>query len=1175
MLHLHLSNRFEVLSDALAQRLMGPGSGGAQAVFEPEWVLVPSAAVRRRLTLDIAQRHGVCANVRFAYLAQWLWGLVAAAVPGVQARSPLATRPLGWRVYEALGDTTLVQAHPRLAAWLAEADPVMRLDLAQRVAGLLEEATTYRPDWLERWRAGSQAELAGLDARAAALFREDEAWQAALWRRLSTDIGLAAQHPAETFMRLLASGALPGALPGGLREALPPVVHAFALPAIAPLHLQMLQALARHTEVELWVLNPCAEYWFDVADPKRLAWLAARAPARAAEAAHLEVGHRLLAAWGRQAQSHLAMLVAASGDGVVEDAHFVEPAGDSLLARLQRSVLELQDFTPGCLQPPPGDRSIELHVCHSRLRELQVLHDRLLGLFASAAGTPDPLHPGDVLVVLPDLQACAPLVEAVFGTAAPGCHLPYALTGLPRSDANPAARALLGVLSVVDSRWTASTVFGLLQQPPVASAFGLDEEGLEQVRAWLVDAGVHWGLDGAHRHSLGLPAQGRHGFAEGLERLFLGLAVGTGSEQAQIQARAEGGAGDDGLDESVSPFCDTLPAGSAAGLQALPLGGLWRFVQALAQLQRSLQAPHSPSAWPALLGQALQRFVGEAACEPEDIQEVRAALAALGEAFAQAGLGQSLPLAVVREALRQELDDPARGGVPSGAVTFAPPSSLRGLPYRVVCILGLDGDTFPARARPLEFDLLAQYPREGDRQRRSDDRQLFLDLLLSAREVLHLSHTGRSVRDNSELPPSVLVAELLDLLDEALPDDPSRARLRVHHPLQAFSERAFGGGPQVDERLRSFREDYAQALRERARRLEEADAKPADATDPADPAEPDSTPGHGDDEDTDDDDAQARMPELDVPFIATPLAPAGPETRELSLARLTQSLLHPARFLLRQRLQLALPDADEELLDDEPFVQDWPARTALAARLMPALRAGVGDEALQALALAGTELPDGAFGLQTWAREAPVLRTFAQAWARHTGAQALQPQAVNTELQVDGQAWRVHGTLQLLPDGHAVRERYDEWRVRDLIRAWVAHLLLGAGPGPTGAAHTTLVTRSGVCRLRPCADSAGELQGLLRLHQRALHEPLPLFPKSAQALVQPGGSLDKAVSKWRGRSDAGLENHAESADRWTRLVWRGQPDPLAGEAADFQAVSRQLLEPLVAHLEVLEGTPPW
>src|SRR5262249_55467061 len=161
-------------------------------------------------------------------------------------------------------------------------------------------------------------------------------------------------------------------------------------------------------------------------------------------------------------------------------------------------------------------------------------------------------------------------------------------------------------------------------------------------------------------------------------------------------------------------------------------------------------------------------------------------------------------------ALEDVLEDAARGGAPTGRVTFAGMSSLRNLPFRVVCVIGLNDGAFPTADRPLEFDLMVQAPRAGDRQRRVDQRTLFLDLVLAARTSVYLSYVGRSVRDNAPLPPSMLVAELLDMLLPALGG--ARERLVVEHPLQPFSLAAFS--PEADPRIRSFDAELAAALRE-------------------------------------------------------------------------------------------------------------------------------------------------------------------------------------------------------------------------------------------------------------------------------------------------------------------------------------------------------------------------
>ena len=236
--------------------------------------------------------------------------------------------------------------------------------------------------------------------------------------------------------------------------------------------------------MHLYVINPCAEYWFEVIAPKRLSHLAARGQDQGQE-----VGNRLLAAWGRQTQSHIDLLVEAGGEGMQDDARFEPNPSGTLLAQVQNAILELREVEPGSIALNDDDRSVEVHLCHSLTRELEVLHDHLLGLFAAGDG----LRPCDVLVVTPDLEAAAPMIEAVFGTAPAERRIPFTITGRSRNTINAPVRELLALMALVASRCPATAVFGLLQQPLVARRFGLDDDGAA--------AGAR--LDAGRRHPLG------------------------------------------------------------------------------------------------------------------------------------------------------------------------------------------------------------------------------------------------------------------------------------------------------------------------------------------------------------------------------------------------------------------------------------------------------------------------------------------------------------------------------------------------------------------------------------------------------------------------------------------------------------------------------------------------
>ncbi len=1120
MLNLHFSNRTE----ALAERLLAELAAHPGDPFAVDAVIVPSAAMRRWLTLAIARHDGICANLRFDYLAQWLWRQVAALVPRTRPEAPFAPALLTWRVHAAFGDADWVARHPRLARYLGTGDPVMRLELASRVAALIEQYTTYRPDWLQAWADGRRIDdhaLAGVD----------EAWQAALWQRLAADLDLIDRHPVAAFVDALQRGGPARAAAAGV----PARVHVFALPAMPPLHQRLLAQLGRVIHVEVYVLNPCREYWFELVDRRRLVHLAARG----LDAGH-EEGNRLLAAWGQQTQALVDGLVDLGGDAagveVADDGDYRPHPGTTLLAHLQNALLDLQPIEPGSITLAADDRSLELHVCHSRTRELEVLHDRLLGLFAADAT----LQPSDVLVVMPDLEATAPLVDAVFGSVPGARHIPYAITGRARSSVDAPARALLDLLALLASRVPASALFGLLQQPVVARRFGLDDDDLVQVHGWLQAAGVHWGLDGAHRDGFGVPATERHTLADGLSRLFLGHVLPA---------------------QASEPLAGLLPGADIGGQQAAVLGRLWAFAEALRQAQATLATAHPPAAWVELLRAACDRFIDAQGDERPDLRELHEAIAQLGDEMQRAGLTEALPLPVLRLALQQRLDDPARGGVPTGRITFSSMSSLRGLPYRVVCVIGLDDGAFPTAARAPEFDLMAAHPRRGDRQRRLDERNLFLDLLLAARTHLHLSHTGRSVRDNAPLPPSVLVADLLDMLLPAIADDPTdraalqaaRRRLVVEHPLQPFSMAAFA--VDGDPRLRSHDGELAAALRQALA----APVLPA-AAGPASTAGADDEADDGVDDDDDDEAAPATL----RPFFAQALPPPGPEWRTVAVEQLVEFFRNPSRYLLRRRLGVELRRDADQLQDDEPLVADGAGQRALAERLLPALLAGADRARALRLAEAGTDWPAGALGRLQLQQALTVLEAFAARVRAATEPPALDPCVAERPFEIDGEPWTLRITLAGLRREGQLRWRCADPDARDRLEAWIHHLALCLAAPPGVARQTQWLARHETLRFAPVADAQAPLATLLALYRRGLAEPLPFFPRSAWALVDSGDTLARAAAAWTPSE----RRWAEGADAAHRLALRGRHDVLD---ETFIALAHQVFDPLRACLAAAEA----
>lgn len=1130
MLELFYSNRHETLSQALLDDVAAFALNDGDP-FASQTIIVPSAAVRRRLELDMAARFGICANVDLCYLAQWLWAQIGGVLP-VPEHSPFAPDRLVWRCFRLLGvmkeAADAADAAPegssRLHAYLDAADDSMRYELARRIATVFDHYLTYRPEWLQHWQAGGSilASVGGaMDANgprlpnASPIQREDERWQAELWRALLADLAsdIDARDPTPPAYKFLTESPKLD-LDAVMRAEWPERVSVFALPTMPPLHIALLRELSRWIDVRIYAINPCREFWFDIVSEARVEQLEL-----AGNLDFQEVGHPLLAEWGRQTQAQLHMLHELTERAASREAsHFEYNTAPTWLAHVQNAILDLDapSESDEALSLEPG---IEIHVCHGLSRQLEVLHDRLLGWF----DTVDGLQPSDVLVAFPDLAAAGPLIDGVFGTAPAGVagerrRIPYRITGLPPSQANPVARVLLDWLALPERSVGAPELIEWLRVDAVAARYGIDAVALETAQTWLAAAGARRGLAPSAVIGVDVPAA-RHTFSDALTRLFLGYAL------------PDGGA----------PVDEWLPVEGAHGSDSELLGRLTRFIDDIDAFGERVATPRTPAAWTQTLLDALAQFFDAGLPFADSIADVRATLDSLMLSMNEGAAQTEVSADVLRTALSDALDDAARGGVPWGGVTFSSLTSLRGLPYRVICLLGMDDGMLPSLARADEFDLMASFGKLGDRQRRDDERNLFLDLLLAARDRLLIAYTGRSIRDNAALPPAALIDELLDHLavtvagNDASPKelDAARGRFVFEHPLQPFAPEYFS------DPLFTYEPERAQLARTLA----------LGKTEPS------------------------------IRFFSVPLP--GEDVEPIAFDDFERFWRHPARAILRDRLGIALFDAETELGDTEPFELEYPGRAALADRVLPSLLALTADSEIRALdrarrvARASPEMPGGATGGVWQSREIGALHSLANRVriATEEGASRL-PFALNitprwpdaelfgrydATLQADAlQPMQVHGTLNLLTDEGQIIYRYDVPRARDYLSAWLAHLAYCAAlpDGPQRTVWHGRGAQSGGFELTPVANPLAHLATLAALYRAGRRLPLRFFPKSAWTWVMESES--KAQGVWISDRTRG-----ESDDPALRIAFRGS-DLRLDET--FATLARIVFEPLKQHL---------
>ncbi len=1033
MLHVHFSNRIERLADALTEVLAHPVETEPLC---PETIVVGHAGMDEWLKRALAMRRGIAANLAFQQPGSFVWRMLRARDRQLPTSSPLERGPLVWRLYAALTATQGKQA-PVLARYLAAGDERAPFELAEALATVFEQYQIYRPEWIRDWEANPSV-------------TGDAAWQAALWRQVT---GGATPNPAQLYADFAhhADRLAPG-------NDLPARVSVFGISALAPVYLDLLAALAQTRDVFLFVPNLSREYWGDIESEARLARWRLTRPERGDYAT---AGAPLLSALGTQSRDFIDLLVGTTGE-VEPHEHYDPPGGTNLLARVQTDMLNLAAPTPGTVNA--NDESVQVHVCHSRRREIEVLHDALLACFEA-----DPaLGPEDILVMAPNMDEYAEPIGAVFGTAPPARYIPWSLTDRSVREEHPIPEAMLELLALPESRLKVSAVIGLLELPAVAHRYGLDTQSLADIRRWIEDAGIRWGFDGAHRAALGLPDEDGFSWRFGLDRLLLGYALAPDEEMAW---------------EGVAPW------GKFEGQAARSLGALCAFVAQLAQWRESLAAARPLADWAAAMHELLALFDPQASDEQAAVTVLRRAIKDLSEQAERAGFTGEVPCTVARAALAARLAVP-RHPRPflSGRVTFCALAPMRSIPAKIVWLLGMSERDFPRRGRPPGFDLITTHPKPGDRARRTEDRALFLEALGAARTAFHVSYIGRGERDDGELPPSVVVNDLLDVLARMGAEEQN---IVLHHPLQPFSTR-YRAEPR---RSASYAGEWLRA--------------PAPEAAPA---------------------IFAGAPiERDIEPV-------------LTLDELTRALANPARAF-QKALGMATPATDALLQDDERFALDglgqWQVRDALLTRWL-AQGADFDPWSCYEDFSARAWLPLGETGRLVFAdtvkQTAGLVRTV------RAVTENASPQAHDIDLTLDG--WRLRGRIaEVYPQVGFVLARAGRLRAKDRLNVWVRHLALNASTGETSS-HFIGVDKDQPVHVEwgSVADPQAELTRLCELYARTQREALPLLPELSFEFNREArnksetAAHNKILASWNNdyRQVDGAEDYA--------LVFRGREE---------------------------------
>ncbi len=958
--------------------------------------------------------------------------------------------------------------------------------MARRLAGLFASYARQRPQLLIDWLDDSPGDI-----------DDDLLWQPQLWRRLTERIDTDPPHirHQKTVARLRQSPT----------ENLPARLSLFGHTRLACTDIELLYAMAAHHDLHLWMPHPSDTLW------QKLSGMHTVVP-RAQDTSRREVGHPLLETLGRDLRELQRALPAAPR---IDEYLRGATTSDTLLGWLQ-SDIAADAVRPDARALSATDRSIQVHACHGPARQVDVLREVLLGLLED-----DPtLQPRDILVMCPDIETYAPLIVADFGLGEfagdihPAHSLRVRLADRTLTQTNPLLGVTAELLDVAGGRATASQVLNLAQAAPVRARFAFTDDDLDVITAWVREANIRWGFDSAHRAPYGLGDIGHNTWRFGLDRILTGVAMSADSRA----------------------WLDTaLPLDDVGSNRVELAGRLAEYVARLTSVTDALTSTRPLHEWLDALRcgvETLTRIGPDDSWQSGQLQ--RELTKVLQDSGSRAGTPLRLP--DIRSLLAGYLAGrPTRANFRTGSLTVCTMIPMRSVPHRVICLIGLDDGVFPRLDLVDGDDALARTPMTGERDIRSEDRQLLLDAVCAATETLVITYTGADEHTGHHRPAAVPLAELLDALDVTT-STPVRQQVRTEQPLQSFDKRNVEPGALIPGRPFTF--------------------------DPAALVAAEAAVG------------QRRVP---APFLGDPL-PAPPPT-DITLSDLLNFFSNPVKGFFTA-LDYTLPWDVDGVEDAMPVEINKLKEWQVGERMLRDMLGGTHPEDATHAEWRRGSLPPAQLGK----RVACEIRDS----ARHLALEALQyrqgdPESI--DLAVDlGSGRQLRGTVPGVYGDRLVVVTYAKLDCRRLLPAWIQLAALRAqlprrdwaasciGRSKNRSKNTGQVAHR---VFTAPGDPAPVLADLIALYDAGRREPLPLPLRTsyawAEARAHNYDPYKAALDSWKS-NDRYPKDDQEPAHEH---VW-GKKAPLdtilgkprrgehvAGETTRLGALAARLWRPLI------------
>lgn len=1054
--HIHRAERTDLLADGLGALLADP----LPDPFADELVIVPAKGVERWLSQRLSHilgrgtgHDGICAGISFRNPRSLI-----AEITGTDDDDPWHPDALVWPLLEVIDASCDDGWCKTLATHLGhfetgeerELRMGRRYAVARRLAGLFASYARQRPQLLIDWENGDDS---GVSA--------DLDWQPHLWRAVLNRVNADPPHirHAKTVAALAES-------PTELPERLSLFGHT-RLPAT---EIELLEALSTHHDLHLWLPHPSDNLWRSLADIKDQV-------SRRSDTTHRQVGHPLLATLGRD----LRELQRGLPENPKTDEYLPRSAGgrehpDTLLGWLQSDITANEIRRKGRTLRA-DDRSVQVHSCHGPARQIEVLREVLLGLLADD----DTLEPRDILVMCPDIESYAPLIVAGFGLGDmikgvhPAHQLRVRLADRSLVQTNPLLGVASQLLALAGGRVTSSEVLNLAQAAPVRARFGFTDDNLEDITRWVRQANIRWGFDRDHRKPYGVDFV-QNTWRFGIDRVLAGVAMS---------------------DDSRAWIDTTLPLDDVSSNRVELAGRLAEYVDRLQRVVDSLTGAKPLRDWLSALENGITLL---ARVDDDDAWQISQLQREFGDVLTDAGprADTSMRLPDVRALLDRHLAGrPTRANFRTGTLTVCTMVPMRSVPHRVVCLVGLDDGVFPRIGVIDGDDVLARDPMTGERDIRSEDRQLLLDAIGAATEKLVITYTGANEYSGQERPPAVPLAELLDTLD-ATTEAKVRDTIVVKHPLQPFDTRNVIPGELI----------------------------------PGEPFTFDTTVLHA---------AQARSGErAERPPFISGLLPA-PPTDDVVLADLAAFFRDPVKGFYRA-LDFTLPWEVDGVEDAMPVdinaLEEWTVGDRMLDDMLHGMEPA---EARDAEWRRGT-LPPGRLG---WRKATDICEQSALLADAARGYRTPDADAVDVDIDLGGR--RLTGTVSPVFGDRLVSVTYSKLDGRHLLQSWIPLLaLLAHDPSRDWAAVCIGRAKRGTTPQqdtlrRPAVPAVELLADLVAMYDEGRRRPLPLPVKTSYAWAYArhthGDPQRAALWKWKSERYPGEDAEPAHVRTWGHSAW--------------------------------------